>query len=98
MFKIHFLNVGHGDCSIIEFPNRNMMIDINNGQALDETTKNELMESFSITPVDLLFKSFTEVLSEKGYNISLTNPIQYIRIWELHHFLDLYYHIPIWII
>ncbi len=79
IFKIHFLNVGHGDCSIIEFPNRNMMIDINNGQALDETTKNELMESFSITPVDLLFKSFTEVLSEKGYNISLTNPIQYIR-------------------
>jgi beta-lactamase superfamily II metal-dependent hydrolase len=55
------------------------MIDINNGQALDETTKNELMELFSITPVDLMFKPFNEVLSEKGYNIPLTNPIQYIK-------------------
>lgn len=79
MFKVHFLNVGHGDGSIIEFPNRKMMIDINNGQALDETTKNELMESFSITPVDLMFKSFNKILLEKGYNIPLTNPIQYIK-------------------
>jgi beta-lactamase superfamily II metal-dependent hydrolase len=37
------------------------------------------MELFSITPVDLMFKPFNEVLSEKGYNIPLTNPIQYIK-------------------
>lgn len=56
MLKIHFLNVGHGDSAIIELPERTMMIDINNGQALDESTKNELMESFSISPIDLIFK------------------------------------------
>lgn len=77
MFKVHFLNVGHGDCAIIEFPNRKMMIDINNGQAIDETTKNELIESLSISQVDLMFKSFDRILSEKGY--PLTNPIQYIK-------------------
>jgi len=79
MLKIHFLNVGHGDSAIIELPERTMMIDINNGQALDESTKNELMESFSISPIDLIFKSFNEVLLEKGYNIPLTNPIEYLK-------------------
>jgi beta-lactamase superfamily II metal-dependent hydrolase len=56
-----------------------MMIDINNGQTLDESTKNELMESFSITPLDLMYRSFNEVLNQKGYNIPLTNPIEYIK-------------------
>jgi len=36
MFKIHFLNVGHGDCILIQFPERMMLLDINNGQALDK--------------------------------------------------------------
>lgn len=79
MFKIHFLNVGHGDCAILQIDGKNMMIDINNGQTLDESTKNELMESFSITPLDLMYRSFNEVLNQKGYNIPLTNPIEYIK-------------------
>lgn len=84
MLNIHFLNVGHGDCAIIELPERTMMIDINNGQAIDESTKNELMESYSITPSDLIFKSFNEVLLEKGYNIPLTNPIEYLKSLEIN--------------
>lgn len=36
--NIHFLNVGHGDCTIIEHPSgRISMIDINNSQSLPET-------------------------------------------------------------
>lgn len=35
--KIHFLNVGHGDCTFIELPSgRLMMIDINNSKSLPE--------------------------------------------------------------
>lgn len=84
MLKIHFLNVGHGDCIIIEFPDKTMMIDINNGKTLDETTKNELMESFSINPIEIMLKSFNQVLYEKGYNIPLTNPIEYLSDLEIN--------------
>lgn len=40
--KIHFLNVGHGDCTIIEFPDHLTMVDINNSRALDCETRQEL--------------------------------------------------------
>ncbi len=43
MLKVHFLNVGHGDCTIIRHPNgRLTMIDINNAKDLDPTTAQEL--------------------------------------------------------
>lgn len=35
--EIHFLSVGHGDCTIIQFPSgRVMMIDINNSKTLPD--------------------------------------------------------------
>lgn len=79
MFKIHFLNVGHGDCALVQFPERTMLVDINNGQALDKETKQELMEQYGISKYELLFKSFSQVLFEKGYNIPLCNPIEYLK-------------------
>lgn len=37
---VHFLNVGHGDCTFVELPTgRLMMIDINNSKSLPETDK-----------------------------------------------------------
>lgn len=43
MLKIHFLNVGHGDCTIIEFPSgRTSIIDINNSKIVDEETRSEI--------------------------------------------------------
>ncbi len=45
--KVHFLNVGQGDCSIIEFPSGRIgMVDIHNLKSLDTDTKEELIESF----------------------------------------------------
>lgn len=39
----HFLNVGHGDCTLIELPSgRLMMIDINNSKSLPETDQEAL--------------------------------------------------------
>ncbi len=45
MLTIHFLNVGHGDCTIIEHPSgRITMIDINCGDELDPTSRSEILE------------------------------------------------------
>jgi competence protein ComEC len=44
---IHFLNVGHGDCTIIEFPNHLTMVDINNSRALDDETRRELEDKIA---------------------------------------------------
>lgn len=42
MLEIHFLNVGHGDCTIIRHPSgRLTMLDINNGQVLDPVSQAE---------------------------------------------------------
>jgi hypothetical protein len=39
VLEFHFLNVGHGDCTIIRHPSgRLTMVDINNGQLLDADT------------------------------------------------------------
>lgn len=81
MFKIHFLNVGHGDSILVEFPERVMLVDICNGKSIDDTTKNELLEAYGISCLDLILsnKSPEQALFEKGYNVPLTNPIEYIK-------------------
>lgn len=44
MLRIHFLNVGHGDCTIIEHPSgRLTMVDMNNGDELDGTSQSEVL-------------------------------------------------------
>jgi competence protein ComEC len=44
--KIHFLNVGHGDCTFLDLPSgRLMMIDINNSKSLPDTDIDALAEN-----------------------------------------------------
>lgn len=44
MVKIHFLNVGHGDCTVIEHASgRVTVIDINNGDELDDNSQTEVI-------------------------------------------------------
>jgi len=85
--KIHFLNVGHGDCTIIEHDSgRITMIDINNGDDIDDISAKEIATE---TPsrVDDLSLYFAKVLSVQrksmlktaGYDIAITNPIEYFR-------------------
>ena len=43
--KIHFLNVGHGDCILIEFPTgRKAIVDINTTGEMDELSETELLQ------------------------------------------------------
>lgn len=50
MLKIHFLNVGHGDCTVIQHQdNRLTVIDINNGSELDLESSEELAKSYGLS-------------------------------------------------
>lgn len=49
---IHFLNVGHGDCTIIEHPSgRISVIDINNGSCVDKNTYDEIINELRSSDV-----------------------------------------------
>src|SRR5689334_13757946 len=88
MVRIHFLNVGHGDCTIIEHASGNLtMIDINNADQLDEDSRKELAEAYGITgtnyvaaklAANLLNQSFRKtILASEGYDVELTDPVDY---------------------
>jgi beta-lactamase superfamily II metal-dependent hydrolase len=89
MAKIHFLNVGHGDCTIIEHGNGNLsMIDINNGDELDNDSADTVLESLSQDRMNylvtkevgkLLGTPQKQLLMEAGYDIELTNPIEFLN-------------------
>jgi competence protein ComEC len=44
--EIHFLDVGHGDCTIVDVPDRLTMIDINNCKTLARETEAELRNKY----------------------------------------------------
>lgn len=81
MLKIHFLNVGHGDCTLLEFPSgRTTLIDINNSKVVDKKTEEELastsstyslFESLGYQGLELLAKSVTDFVAP-------VDPIEYI--------------------
>jgi beta-lactamase superfamily II metal-dependent hydrolase len=89
MARIHFLNVGHGDCTIIEHNNRNLtMIDMNNGSELDEESTKSILESLSADRRQYLnrviagqygLQSWQTLLSEAGYDIELANPFEFLN-------------------
>ena len=57
MLRIHFLNVGHGDCTIIKHHSgRLTMIDINNSQEYDDESLNDIIneEIQRLTPLNRL--------------------------------------------
>src|SRR5216684_3703109 len=106
MLKIHFLNVGHGDCTIIQHPDGWLsVIDINNGSELDLESSEELAKSFNLPIYALLARvrkdpqHYANVLGyvkaqdvtrrlerqaldelvRKGYEILLTNPVDFLH-------------------
>ena len=86
MSSIHFLNVGHGDCTVIEHDSgRITVIDCNNCEELDETSESEVLKSLG--PMATLkygayrLERFREAyaLEKAGYSVPLTNPIEYLK-------------------
>ncbi|UJV42748.1 ComEC/Rec2 family competence protein [Streptomyces sp. AMCC400023] len=83
MMKIHFLNVGHGDCTIVEFPSgRLMMIDINNSKSLPEADEEALAESKGMSLYDFRYRRSQLVKGEfrtweDYYKSLLVDPADY---------------------
>lgn len=89
MLKVHFLNVGHGDCSIVELPDGNvMMVDINRSNEFDEETAKELAEELGLDFIKIkvlkekvgipYFDQITKA-DGKAYDIALSDPITYLE-------------------
>jgi beta-lactamase superfamily II metal-dependent hydrolase len=78
--KIHFLNVGHGDCTIIEHPSgRLTMIDVNNSKALPEDDEVALAEAKGLSLAQ--FRAGTSLTRswEEYYQSLLVDPREYWR-------------------
>lgn len=82
--KVHFLNVGQGDCTIIEFPSGRVgMVDIDNLSVLDEDTAREVVEEYQRSAEYLVAKALgREVLSKaaeffRRKYAPLTDPLAY---------------------
>lgn len=84
MLRIDFLNVGDGDCTVIRHSSgRLTVVDMNNGSDLDPNTASELSELYGLSWTERAVARATGLtlpfLEEKGYDIRLTNPVQFLR-------------------
>lgn len=78
--KIHFLNVGHGDCTIIEHPSgRLTMIDINNSATLPQDDEVALAESKGISLSQFRTGTTHSKSWEEYYQSLLVDPREYWR-------------------
>ena len=80
--KLHFLNVGHGDCTFVELPSgRLMMIDINNSKSLPSDDIEALAEAKSMSVSEFRHSSMLtkSMSSEDYYRSLLVDPIDYYR-------------------
>jgi beta-lactamase superfamily II metal-dependent hydrolase len=80
--RIHFLNVGHGDCTFVELPSgRLMMIDINNSKSLPETDVKALASHQGLST--FAFRSTRRMVAgqyrswEDYYRSLLVDPAEY---------------------
>lgn len=81
VLKIHFLNVGHGDCTFVEFPSgRLAMIDVNNTTSIPEEDLAALKNSFYR---DHLAEAVVMKLEgrswEDHYRDKMDDPLEYHR-------------------
>jgi len=81
MIKFHFLNVGHGDTTIVELPDDYlMMVDFNRSNEFDEDTAKELSDIYGIDFAELKDKknNYYKYIS-KYYDILLDDPLNYLE-------------------
>lgn len=88
MAAVHFLNVGAGDCTIIEHTSGNLtMIDINNGDDLSDREIAEITNGrqdalrlqVGIFKNQLSGMRKIEALAATGLDVELTNPIEFLH-------------------
>lgn len=83
--KIHFLNVGHGDCTFVDLPSGHlMMIDINNSKSLTDQDEQDLAMEKGLTVAQFKSsaygpESFANRSWEDYYKSLLVDPIDYYK-------------------
>jgi competence protein ComEC len=82
--KVHFLNVGQGDCTIIEFPSGRVgMVDIDNLGILDQDTAREVLEEYGRSVEYLVAKALGGDVAREASEFfrkryaPLTDPLAY---------------------
>ena len=101
MLKLHFLNVGDGDCCIVEFPEHTSMIDINRSRTIDSDSAKEIISAIKYVHPERSVRGFNEVsnpnelLQEAGYQIEPQDPLEYLienNIKTLFRFISSHAH------
>jgi competence protein ComEC len=85
ILKVHFLNVGHGDCTVIKHPSgRITVIDTSNGEAIDDERVTAKLNATGGSR--LMYDIYRAVgfsakraLREAGAEIELTNPVEFLE-------------------
>ncbi len=76
----HFLNVGHGDCTFLEFPSgRLAMIDINNTESLPEADVDALAQARGMSTAAFKSAAAGTRSWEDYYKSLLDDPVDYYR-------------------
>ena len=86
VLRVHFLNVGHGDCTVIAHPSgRLIMTDINNSQDYDTDTLHEIAEvelrkSYGlVAAASPIMEALTMDEVAKRAKRELTDPIEFMK-------------------
>lgn len=79
--KVHFLNVGHGDMTLIETDNLNFLIDCNISNENDSAYKH-LEETFNNKVIDYLIVTHPDHDHIRGLKILVENGFDIKNIWE----------------
>lgn len=90
--RIHFLNVGRGDCTLIEFPSGHVgVVDIDHLKVLDPDTRAELLAEFRetsqyrVAKAQGLHASMLELAFLGKQQEQLTDPLEYYERWVGEH-------------
>ncbi|NLH36331.1 MAG: hypothetical protein GX453_10005 [Lactococcus chungangensis] len=78
--KFHYLNVGHGDTTVVELPDgKTMVIDLNRSREFDDDTAKELAESLNISTENYNVNK-SQILNsiQAAYDIVLDDPVEYL--------------------
>jgi len=82
MLRIHFINVGHGDCCLIEFlhTGRNYMLDINMTAGMARGRDHEIPEDFSFSRSDVpgLIDAYNTGFKTTKKKIQLQDPLKHL--------------------
>lgn len=81
MIEFHYLNVGHGDTTVIQLPdNELMVVDINRSRVFDDETAEEIAQECGID-LGLIERAGADLMEalQEHYDVPLDDPLAYLQ-------------------